>query len=271
VDLVRFGVVIRALRRRKGWRQADLAAAAAVSQGVVSLIERGYGGRMAFDTLLRVANALEARLALDLRWRAGELDRLLDQDHSALAALVARRLGGYGWDVQFEVTYAVYRATGSIDVLAWHAAERTLLVIEIKTEVTSGESTLRKLDEKVRLAGAVASERFGWRASTVARLLVVQDITTARDQIRRSPNLFDAAFPSRAVDVRSWLRAPQGGLSGLLFVRLTNHQRGTGIRHGRHRMRVASKRAEVAASNVALPEAELGSSGPATRLLTNRT
>jgi hypothetical protein len=61
------------------------------------------------------------------------------------------------------VSYSVYGERGSIDLLAWHPAIRTLLVIEVKTEVSSVEAMLRKHDEKVRLAPRVAAERFDGR------------------------------------------------------------------------------------------------------------
>jgi hypothetical protein len=56
----------------------------------------------------------------------------------------------------------VFGERGSIDLLAWHESSRTLLVIELKTELTSVEETLRRHDSKVRLAPGIARERFGW-------------------------------------------------------------------------------------------------------------
>ena len=41
MDDLRLGLVCRALRRRLGWRQVDLAERAGVSQDMVSRIERG--------------------------------------------------------------------------------------------------------------------------------------------------------------------------------------------------------------------------------------
>lgn len=79
MDLVRFGLIIRALRRRKGWRQLDLALAAGVSQTLISLIERGHADQVLLAIVLAVGSALDARMAIDVRWRGGELDRLLDQ------------------------------------------------------------------------------------------------------------------------------------------------------------------------------------------------
>jgi transcriptional regulator with XRE-family HTH domain len=271
VDLVRFGLVIRALRRRRGWRQLDLAAAAGVSQGLISLIERGHGDRLSLRTLMRVAACLDARLVIELRWRGGELERLLDQDHGAVTAELARLLEAAGWLVRLEVTYSVYGERGSIDVLAWHADTRSLLVVEIKTEVTSGEATVRKLDEKERLASDVAVERFGWKPATVSRLLVVEDSSTARGRIEAAKELFRAAFPARAVKVRQWLRAPAGMLSGLMFLRNTNRGRTTAGRRGRHRVRPPAKVQTGALTNVV--ERSAGDTGvvPLGRILRNRT
>ena len=105
---------------------------------------------------------------------AGDLDRLLDEGHARLVAVMATRLRDLGWEVRLEVTYESGRSSGSIDILAWHPPTSHLLVIEIKTEIPSAEATLRKLDEKVRVASAVAMERFGWSPGRVSRLLVVR-------------------------------------------------------------------------------------------------
>jgi transcriptional regulator with XRE-family HTH domain len=237
MELIRFGVVVRALRRRRGWRQSDLASAAGISQSLVSLLERGHGDRVAFGTLARVAASLDARAGIDLRWRGGELERLIDADHGVLTAGMARRLRRLGWEVRIEVTYAIYRATGSIDVLAWHPPSASLLVIEIKTEITSAEATMRRLDEKVRLAPAIAMERFGWRPHSVSRMLVVQDASTARRRIARADDLFSLQFPDRGTRLRAWLAVPTGPTSGLLFMSPSNPRGRIRKAGGRHRVR----------------------------------
>lgn len=241
MDLVRFGRIVRALRRRRGWRQQDLADRVGVSQSLISLVERGHGDRVALRTLLRIAAALDARLVLDLRWRAGDLDRLLDEGHAAIGAEMAARLGRHAWRTAMEVTYADGSSSGSIDILGWHEASRSLLVIENKTEITSGEATLRKLDEKERVAPRLAEARFGWSARTVSRLLVVDDTTTARRRVAAHAALFDSALPLRGVDVSRWIRSPDGAVAGLLFLPVSN--RG-GVKRERsrfHRVRVASR------------------------------
>jgi hypothetical protein len=68
-------------------------------------------------------------------------------------------------------------------LLAWHARTRTLLVIELKSELTSVEETLRRHDVKMRLASRIALERFRWQAAIVGRLLVLPDERTARRRV----------------------------------------------------------------------------------------
>src|SRR5437763_963096 len=99
----RTGAAFRAVRIRRGWRQADVAARARVSRWVVSQIERGEIGRTSLDTVERVAAALEMRLHVIARWRGGDLDRLLNARHSAFHELVARYLSSTdGWVFVFD-------------------------------------------------------------------------------------------------------------------------------------------------------------------------
>jgi hypothetical protein len=168
------------------------------------------------------------------------------------------------------VTYAYVRVSGSIDVFAWHAPTRSLLVIEIKTEVTSGEATIRKLDEKSRLAAQIARERFGWTAAVVSRVLVIEATSTARRRVAAGA-LFDAAFPVRGVAVRRWLRAPTGALSGLMFLSPTNQQRHMSKHGGRHRVRRSPTTASAVVPSVDQGSDTVHDDEPTVRILTNRT
>ena len=62
-----------------------------------------------------------------------------------------------------------------LDILAGHVRSGCVAVIEIKTELVSIEQTARRLDEKVRLAGPIAAERFGWSPHSVSKILVLPD------------------------------------------------------------------------------------------------
>lgn len=237
MDLVRLGLGIRALRRRRGWRQRDLAAAAGVSQALISLIERGHGDRVSVQVLIAVAAALDGRIIVQLRWRAGDLDRLLDADHALVSATFVGRLQTDGWETRVEVTYASSRSTGSIDILAWHPETRSLLVIEIKTEISSAEATLRKMDEKLRLAAGVARERLGWVAASVSNLLAIEDTPTNRRRVGASHALFGSALPMDGRAVRRWLSRPAGAIAGRLFLSPSNRGSAIQKRGGRQRVR----------------------------------
>jgi len=205
------------LRHRRGWRQADLAALAGVSQDVVSLIERGRLDLVSLEKIRRIALELDAEFVLQLRWRGGDLDRLLDEGHASMVGRTAGLLRSLGWEVGAEVSYSIYGERGSIDLLAWHEASRTLLVIEVKTELVSLEETLRKHDEKARLARRVAEEQLGWRPRAVGRLLILPDHITARRRVARHAAVLEVAYPARGSAVRAWLRGPEPQMSGLIF------------------------------------------------------
>jgi hypothetical protein len=130
-----------------------------------------------------------------------------------------------------EVTYSVFGERGSIDLVAWHPATATLLVIEVKSELTAVEATLRKHDEKVRLAAGVVREQFGWRPGAVMRLLVLPDDRTSRRRVERAASVMERRYPLRGWDVRRWLRAPSGAGDGILFLPHTTGRR----RSQRHR------------------------------------
>jgi transcriptional regulator with XRE-family HTH domain len=224
---VRIGARFRALRFRLGWRQIDLAQRARVSKSLVSLLERGQLERVSIARLRAIARALDAEFVLGLRWRGGDLDRLLDEGHAMLVGHVAELLRAAGWTVQLEVSYAIYGERGSIDIVAWHPTSRILLVVEVKTDLVVIEETLRKHDEKVRLAPRIVAER-GWRPASVARLLILPEHSTPRRRVERHRAVLTAAYPSRGLEVRRWLAAPSGQMAGLLFVDV-----GRGRRAGR--------------------------------------
>jgi DNA-binding XRE family transcriptional regulator len=212
------GRAIRLLRRRRRWRQRDLAVRAGVSQPTISALERGQIDCTPLKTVRTVLDALDASAWLDVSWRGGIIARLLDERHAALVGAVAGSLAGWCWEVVPELSYSEYGERGSIDLVAWHAGSRTLLVVEVKTELVSVEATLRKLDEKVRLGPKIVGERLGWRPAAVARLLVLSSDRTQRRHVERHAPVLDRALPIRGRATRAWLRDPRGPVAGLWFV-----------------------------------------------------
>lgn len=233
----RIGRQVRAIRRNRRWRQEDLSARAGVSQDVISRVERGHLDAMPLRHLDSIARALDAELVVTMRWRGGDLDRLLDEGHAALVGRCAEVLIARGWDVRLEVTYSVWGERGSIDLVAWRVQTNTLVVVEVKTELTSVEETLRRHDVKARLAGGIVLDRFGWQPRTVCRLLVLPDLATARRRVDRHAAVLLRSYPQRAADVRRWLREPTASLSGLVFMSLPGTHPGTPASVSRKRVR----------------------------------
>jgi transcriptional regulator with XRE-family HTH domain len=258
MDDVALGRRFRAVRHRLHWRQVDVASRAGVSQDRISRIERGRAGQMSRAELRKVANALDAEFVEFLRWRGGDLERLVDEGHARLVGSVATLLRELGWIVRPEVTYAIYGERGSIDLLAWHPRRRVLLVIEVKTELVSIEETLRKHDEKARLAARIAEDRFGWRPDHVARALILPSLSTPRRRVARQSAVFDAAYPLRGLELRRWLRDPVGSAAGILFV---DDGHDAGSHHGRARKRIRRRGTRAAAGWPGTRAAAVGGRG----------
>ncbi len=136
------------------------------------------------------------------------------------------------------MSFSEYGERGSIDLLAWHPATRTLLVVEVKTEIAGVESTLRIHDMKCRLAPKIARARFGWDVRAIGRLLVLPDERTPRRQVERHSTLFERTYRSRTAAVRQWMLRPTGPMSGLMFVSPTTGRRARRGSGGRKRVRV---------------------------------
>jgi len=217
MDGVRFGLAVRALRRRRSWTQAELARRAGLSQGLVSRVERGGAARLTGEVLRTLVAPLGARVETRLAWQGEGLDRLLDERHAAIVELIAARLSRRRWEAAVEVTFNVYGERGSMDILAFHRATGSLLVVEVKSVVPDLQAMLSSLDRKGRLAPALAQGR-GWNASTTSMLLVLPDEATPRRRVAQHASTFMSRFPVRSGEMRTWLASPVGAVGGLLFV-----------------------------------------------------
>jgi transcriptional regulator with XRE-family HTH domain len=245
VDDLRIGRILRALRIRRGWTQRELGRRVGLSQQAISLIERGHSSRLSGDALRQVFAALDARWEPTVLWRGGDLDRLLDQQHANIVAEVVRRLRRSDWEVAVEATYSEWGERGSIDVIGARRPERALLIVEVKSDLTNAESTLRKADEKDRIGrGVVGPKPFGFKPLIVGRLLVLPATTSAQSRIAGLSDVLDVPFPARGATVRRWLRHPAGDLGGILFVPDTNG--GGGARGPIVRERVRRRSTSVA-------------------------
>lgn len=242
MDVIRFGLGIRALRRRRGWTQEKLATEAGISRSAIQRIERGHAADVAVDKLMRLTAALGATISVRILWQGEAFDRLLDADHATLVEATLDLLQREGWELATEVSYNLARERGSIDILAFHAATGTLVVIEVKSVVPDLQAMLHGIDRKARIAPRIARER-GWDVRTVARLLVLPDDRTARRRVGSHAATFATALSARTIEVRRWLRSPSGPLAGILFLGRP------AASVGRHRVRDAQPMASQTASS----------------------
>ncbi len=159
-----------------------------------------------------------------------------------MEAAVAAELGGLGWVVRIEVSYAIGHERGAIDLLAFEDGSASLLVVEVKVDLVSAEATARRLDEKVRLAARIARERFGWIVASVSAVLVLPDSRTARRRVEAHRDLFDLLFPCRGWSFKAWLREPRASVMALEFLPTTRTVGSSRMLSARRRIRVGQGR-----------------------------
>jgi transcriptional regulator with XRE-family HTH domain len=217
VDDLALGRLLRKLRIRLGWPQHVVAAKAGISRTTYSEIELGRFDGISLGRLRKVAAVLEVRLVLEPRWRGAGVDRLLSSGHAAMSEAVTRLLLDAGWEVRPEVSFNHFGERGVVDLIAWHAESRTLLLVELKTELADINALLGITDRRRRLARQIA-EPFGWTPATVSQMVIVAEGRTNRRRLAEHRTVLRAAFPSDGRAVPGWLAQPRGSLSALWFL-----------------------------------------------------
>lgn len=224
MDDQRLGATVRLLRRRRGWRQADLGSAAGISRGTVSLLERGHFESVTIGMMRRISAAIDLRIDLVPRWRGAEVDRMLGRRHSLLHEAFARHLDAHpAWTFRPEVSYSIYGERGVIDMLAWHADRAMLLVVEFKTELVDVNDLIGTMDRRRRLAIQIGREA-GWVAAAASSLVVLVDSRTSRRRAAEHRTVLRAAFPSDGRHLAGWLRDPAQPVSMLAMWPDANHE-----------------------------------------------
>jgi transcriptional regulator with XRE-family HTH domain len=232
----RVGGILRALRVRRGLRQADVGRLAFVSPMTISRIERGQIETLTIRTLRRVARVLEVRMDLAPWSRRGDLHRFATAEHAGLVESVVRVIVELGWEARAEVSFSRNGERGFIDILAWHAATRTLLVIEVKTEIVDVGELLGTFDRKRRLAADIARE-MGWQPNLVCGALIVKATRTNRRRIAEHRATIRTQLPGDGRRFRTFLRQPRAETFAVAF--WSNEQPGvvrprrTGVRRVR--------------------------------------
>ncbi|MCY7418908.1 MAG: helix-turn-helix transcriptional regulator [Chloroflexi bacterium] len=217
MDDAKFGAACRAVRVRRRMTQAAVAEAAGVRRVEVGRLERGALEDMSLGTVRKVLRALEMWMDITPRWRGPELDRLINGAHAALQGSVLRRLQELlGWIGVPEVSFSIFGERGAIDVMAWHAPTKSLLIIELKTLLVDPAELVRTMDRRVRLGQRIARDR-GWSPASISSWVIFTDTRSNR---RHAANHRAVLAPLATVDgrrMRSWLNAPGGPVAALSF------------------------------------------------------
>jgi transcriptional regulator with XRE-family HTH domain len=145
VNDARVAAALRAVRIKRGWRQADLAARAKVSPSLISILELGRVSSLSMSAFRRVTDALGVRAEISLSLPHGELDRLLNAGHAALHEAVARHLESVpGWEHRPEVSFSIYGERGVIDILAFHAPTGSLWLSSSRPSSSHSKTSCRR-------------------------------------------------------------------------------------------------------------------------------
>jgi transcriptional regulator with XRE-family HTH domain len=249
-DDVQLGRMVQGLRLSRNLSQEDVAERAGVSRGTVSRLERGIVDFVTVGALRAISGAMSMPSIVTLGWRAPELERLRDRLHASMVEVVVAALSPLGWEVVPEYSFNHFGERGSVDVLAWRAADLTLLIVETKTRLWDLQDMLNSLDRKRRLMPEVVARDRRWRPRAVGVVLVMPEMSTHRHVVERHGATFKAALPQRQVEVRHWLAEPRGDLRGLWFLPIA-HEDDIGQRSRRLR---ASKRGVGDAPDAAEPK-----------------
>jgi len=209
------GRLFRMARFRRGWTQKELSDRTGLSESTTSRIEGGQAGRYRLHVVQKHGDSLGLRVEIQVTGRGGEAARLLDEEHAAIVEHVAAILGGDGWLVDVEPSYSIYGERGRMDLLAFHLVTGTLLVVEVKTEITDLQALFGSLSVKERLAPKLAAER-GWDVRRVATLLAVADTHANRSSVGAHGTLF-GRFERHAGRVRAWIHRPDAEHRSLLL------------------------------------------------------
>jgi transcriptional regulator with XRE-family HTH domain len=233
------GSIVRAVRRRSGLRQVDVARRAGLSQQTISTIERGRLEEVDLATLRRAGRALGIALSISAAWRGPDLDRLLDAAHAAMVEAAVARFHAAGWQAEVEWSFNHFGDRGAVDLLGWLPERRALAVVEVKTQLVDLQDLLGTLDRKVRVARELVPTERGWKPEVIGRAVILPDTSTARDAVDRHRVTFGVALPSRTMETRRWLRAPDHDLRAVWFLR------GTDVAGAAGRSRAAGQRVRV--------------------------
>jgi transcriptional regulator with XRE-family HTH domain len=214
----RIGSSLRAVRLRRRLRQVDVATAAGIPRGAVMRIEAGRLEDVSFGHVRRLARVLDARFEGLIRWGGADLDRLVNRGHALMHEAMFRWLRDVGgWIALPEVSFARDGERGVIDIVAWHAASRILLVIELKTRIVDINDLMATMDIRRRVAWQIARDH-DWDPVAVGVWVVIAAGRSNARALADHATVLRAKFPADGRSMRRWLAKPTGEIAGLSFM-----------------------------------------------------
>jgi transcriptional regulator with XRE-family HTH domain len=214
------GAAVRDGRRRLGLTQRDLAGLAGVPQSTISRLERGLPTGVSLERVGRLLDRLETRLVASARPPlvvGGPSER--DAVHSRVLDYVERRLIRLGFETAREVPIGGNRVRGWLDLLAWRARDRVVVLGEIKGDIDDVGAFERQIAWYEREAWA-ASRELGWRPSRVVVLGAVLSSGHNADVVRAHADALRRRFPTPPSGLRIVLdgATPTAKTGALAFV-----------------------------------------------------
>ena len=153
-----------------------------------------------------------------VRWQGGDLGRLINARHAAMHEVMARFFALRSpWVAEPEVSFAIWGERGVIDILAWHPPTRTILLVELKTELVDVNELLGTLDRKRRLAADIAGAR-GLTPASIGVWVVVAESRTNRRAVAKHGTAIRSKLPTDGRSIGRWLDRPNGALGALSFL-----------------------------------------------------
>lgn len=211
---------VRDGRRALGWTQRELADQAGASQSAVSRAERSIVEVVSILEAARMLDALGVRLDVSVRppLRSGG-PTARDAVHARMLAYTEGRLRRSGFEIAREVPIGVDRVRGWIDLLAWRARDRVLIVVEAKGDIHDVGALERQVAWYEREAWD-AARRLGWRPSRIAVAAVALASRHNAELVRTHADTLGRCFPSRPARLAAILAGeqPMPGTRSLAFV-----------------------------------------------------
>jgi len=205
---IRLGELVRDARELVGWTQGELARRSRSSQAVISRLENGLADVLDVLLVERVLDALGMRSELHVEGRhLGDRRRQREPVHARMTGFLAGQLARRGFVPALEMEVGAGSVRGWIDLMAFRAADRALIVDETKGDLPDVGAFQRSLAFYEREARAAAN-RLGWNPTRVVVLATMLDSATMAQRLMDNRELLTRAFPSPVERLLAWIDDP---------------------------------------------------------------